>query len=499
MVASVNEQRQAKPRLFREKYRPQLHFSSPENWLNDPNGLVWNDGVFHLYYQHNPTGNDWGNMHWGHATSKNLIDWELRPIALHAEPWGLGYMFSGCAVVDHANTSGLGSEDKPPMVAIYTSCDVSGVQAQSIAHSLDNGETWTQYEGNPVIPNPGLRDFRDPKVIWHSATQKWVLTLAADDHVELYLSDSLTSWKRICRFEKPFGSHKGVWECPDLYPLKTPDGQEKWVLVVSVCAEHSKRDESIQYFIGDFDGENFKAQHNEEMWLDYGADNYGAVTWDGVPAADGRRVMIGWMSSWRYARAMPTYPWRGNMTIPREIRIVDAGKGYALASRPVREIEDLRLETRELEAAAGSSGGVQELFSSLAPELLDIDLTFRWPEGESRSFGIRFANAAGEKAAIAVYTAASILVVDRTTVGQKIPNPEFAERFEAPLRELGGSIDLRIIKDTASVEVFADEGRSVISANLFYDEPFEEVSIFGVNDVEISGEVSVLRSIWRDK
>ena len=486
------------PKLYAEKYRPQLHFCPPQNWLNDPNGLVWNDGVFHLFYQHNPTGNDWGNMHWGHAVSRNLVEWEHRPLALHAEPWGLGYMFSGCAVVDGENTSGLCNAGGAPLVAVYTSCDVAGIQEQSVAWSLDIGETWTQYAGNPVIRNPGQRDFRDPKVFWHEATSKWVLSLAADDHVELYRSDNLLDWERVCRFKKPYGAHKGVWECPDLFPLSTPNGDTKWVLIVSVSTEHSKRDESVQYFIGDFDGEDFVAQHDEELWLDYGADNYGAVTWDGVPADDGRRLLIGWMSSWRYARAMPTYPWRGHMTIPRELRIVDGERGFELASMPVREIEQVRVETTSVGPAPGDSEQLRGVFAELPTDLLDLDLKFRWPEGESRTFGIRFSNSAGERASIAIYTTAGTLIVDRTTVGQKIPNPSFAERFEAPLRELGSEITLRIIKDTASVEVFADDGRAAISANLFYDEAFEDVSIFGSGDVEVSGEVSILRSIWTD-
>ena len=499
MVAKLKRRELESPPLFAEKFRPQLHFSSPRNWLNDPNGLVWNDGVFHLFYQYNPTGNDWGNMHWGHATSKNLVDWDQRPIALHAEPLGLGYMFSGCAVIDHKNSSGLGEAGESPMVAVYTSCDVAGIQAQSVAYSVDNGETWTQYEGNPVISNPGIRDFRDPKVLWHEATQKWVLTLAADDHVEVYRSQNLIHWEHVLRFAKPFGSHQGVWECPDLYPMQSPDGETKWVLVVSVSTEHSKRDESIQYFIGDFDGEDFTPQHNEEMWLDHGADNYGAVSWDNVPAQDGRRIMIGWMSSWRYAKDMPTYPWRGNMSIPREIRMVHGEHGYALASLPVREVEELRIDSLAIELAPADSKAVRSLFAELPPELLDFDLSFRWPDGETRSFGLRFTNANGEKVAIAVYTDARTLIVDRTTVGQKIPNPKFAQRFEAPLRELQGNLNLRVIKDRASVEVFGDDGRAVISANLFYDEPFEAATTFGDNDVLVEGNVSILRSIWQDK
>ena len=493
------KQLESAPRLYTEKYRPHLHFSAAENWLNDPNGLVWHDGVFHLYYQYNPTGNDWGNMHWGHAVSTNLVEWEHRPVALKAEPWGVGYMFSGCAVIDHDNRSGLGQGGKPPMIAIYTSCNVAGIQAQSIAVSHDNGESFSQYPGNPVIENPGTRDFRDPKVIWHEESAHWVLALAADDHIELYRSENLIDWQRTSRLMKPYGSHKGVWECPDLFPMRTRDGEQKWVLTVSVSTEHSERDEQVQYFVGEFDGTTFTPQSEEEMWLDYGADNYGAVTWDGVPAEDGRRIMIGWMSSWRYAREMPTYPWRGNMTIPRELRLFRTSRGFELSNLPVQEFASLRTAPRQVARSAVTSDAVQQLFDALAPELLDLELSFSWPKGESRSFGLRFTNANGEKAAIAYYTGTDTLIVDRTQVGIEIPNPRLAERFEAPVRDIEGSIDLRIIKDTASVEVFANDGRTVISANLFYDEPFDKVTIFGADDVNVEGEVSVPRSIWQDK
>ena len=487
------------PAPYDEKYRPQLHFSAPENWLNDPNGLVWHNGVFHLFYQYNPTGNDWGNMHWGHAVSRNLVHWDLRPVALHAEPWGLGYIFSGCAVNDRENKSGLGLDGAGPLVALYTSCTTDGIQAQSLAFSHDDGETWSQYAGNPVIENPGLRDFRDPKVFWYAPSKRWVMTLAADDHVEIYTSENLIDWQRISRFAKPYGAHKGVWECPDLFPLEAPDGQTKWVLIISVCTEHSHRAESVQYFVGDFDGTEFKPQHVDELWIDYGPDNYGAVTWDNVPDSDGRRILIGWMSNWHYARGMPTFPWRGNMTIPRQVSLVEGESGYEIAALPVAEIRELASRTVRIDRAQVESDTVQAHFSKLPPELLDIDLAFSWTGGESRSFGVRFTNASGEKLAVVVYSARGILAVDRTNVGQKIPNPSTAKRFEAPLGPINGDFNLRIIKDRASVEVFANDGRAVISANLFFDDPLDSVSIFSLGDVDVHGEVSILNSIWNKK
>jgi fructan beta-fructosidase len=484
------------PDLFKEKHRPQLHFSSPTNWLNDPNGLVWHEGVFHLFYQYNPTGNTWGNMHWGHAVSRNLFDWEVRPVALRAEPWGIGFMFSGCAVVDRNNSSGLAQPGETPLVALYTNCTTEGIQAQSLAYSVDDGESWIQYEGNPVIANPGVRDFRDPKVFWHAPTAHWVMTLAVKDHVEFYSSKDLREWQLSSRFARPHGVNEGVWECPDLFALRAPSGELKWVLVVSVSPEHSSRDETIRYFIGEFDGTRFEPEHLRELWLDHGADNYAAVTWDGMPAEDGRRIIIGWMNSWRYAREAPTYPWAGHMTLPRELKLVDGPDGLELAAAPAREIEHLRLQTFDISVPLVGSPKHENVFASLSPELLDIEMQFAWNRGSARAFGVRFENQVGEQALVLVDVEANLLVVDRTTVGQRVPNPKFAGRFTAPLRPLDELLDIRIIKDRASIEIFADEGRAVISANLFFDVPFDRVVLIREGDVEIHGQVSVLRSIW---
>ncbi|MEO1596481.1 MAG: glycoside hydrolase family 32 protein [Pseudomonadota bacterium] len=498
-VRKERKKRASVPELFGEKYRPQVHFSAAKYWINDPNGLVWHRGTYHLFYQHNPTGNHWGNMHWGHAISQDLVHWEHRPIALHADPLGLGYMFSGCAVSDEENSSGMGSAGQPPLVALYTSCTVEGVQSQSLAYSLDDGDTWQQYDANPVIQNPGVRDFRDPKVFWHEPSSRWILSLAAYDRISFYASRNLIEWTHLSDFSKPDGSHSGVWECPDLFPLNTESGDKKWLLVISVSPEHSTRDESVQYFVGEFDGSTFIPDDNGERWLDYGADNYGAVTWEGIPPKDGRRIAIGWMSSWRYAKEMPTYPWRGNMTIPRELRLVKGTSGFELASLPVREIEGIRTGIIEIPQASVGAAATRDIFCDLPPDLLDLDLHFKLPQGELEPFGIRFANGNDENVEIAIDMASGKLVVDRTHVGQAVPNPKLVERLEAPLRKGSESLSLRLIKDVASVEVFADEGRSVVSANLFYDAPFDRVETFGPDEVTLGGEVSVLASIWRER
>lgn len=492
-----NERRNTRaPELYREHYRPQFHFSAPRNWLNDPNGLVWCNGLFHLFYQHNPTGNEWGNMHWGHAVSKDLVHWDVRPLALHADPLGVGYIFSGSIVVDHKNSSGLGRNGRAPMVALYTSCDTLGVQTQSLAFSLDEGETWEQYRGNPVIENAGVRDSRDPKVFWHEPTQAWVMSLAVYDHVEFHQSTNLVQWKLLSEFRNEHDPNNGVYECPDLFPLRTDGGEERWVLIVSLGPAQVPRRESIKYYVGDFDGTRFSTRQKTDLWLDHGADCYGAVTWWGVPESDGRCLLIGWMNNWRYANALPTYPWRGNMTVPRTLHLVEGRAGPELRAMPVKELASLRRQTVTIDPHPVESAAVRSAFAGLPADLLDLDLVFSWKADGAGVFGLRFLNSTGEAATVLVDLQRHELSVDRTNVGQRIPNPKFAEKFVAPLRRLDGRVALRIVKDRTSVEVFGDDGRAVISANLFFDEPFTGVVAVGRGDVSIQGNVSILQSVW---
>jgi fructan beta-fructosidase len=483
--------------LYAEKHRPQLHFSAPKNWLNDPNGLVWHDGRYHLFYQYNPTGNTWGNMHWGHAVSKNLVEWEQRPLALFAAPESIGYMFSGCVVVDVHNTCGLAATGETPLVALYTNCTKDGVQAQSLAYSVDDGETWRQYDRNPVLPNPGIRDFRDPKVFWHTLTGKWVMVLAVKDHIALYTSGDLRAWELTSKFGRQSGSHVGVWECPDLFPMSTPSGQQRWILVISVCTEHSTRCQSVQYFVGEFDGTEFVPQQPGELWLDHGADCYGAITWEGIPAADGRRIMIGWMNSWKYAREAPTFPWSGHMTLPRELSLVEGSDGFELHSAPVREVEQLRSRTISVGPALVRDSRIQGMLATVAAELLDVQLQFSWSEAGCRPFGLRFSNGAGEIVTVSIDVAARLLTVNRTQAGQQPRHPKFTGCLAAPLRLTGNTLAIRVIKDCACIEVYAEQGQVVISANFFPGDSLDRVSLFADGPVEVRGEIAVLRSIWQ--
>jgi fructan beta-fructosidase len=250
---------------YREPHRPQVHFTPPAHWMNDPNGMVYHHGTWHLFYQYYPHGTTWGPMHWGHATSRNLVHWQHRPIALY--PDSLGYIFSGSAVVDSLNTTGFGQNGKAPLVAIFTHHGEKNNPAmrndrevQSIAYSLDDGNTWIKYRGNPVLPNPGISDFRDPKVLWHAATRQWIMTLAVKDRVMFYGSPNLKEWMKLSEFGATMGAHGGVWECPDLFPLEY-QGRTIWVLLVNINPGGPNGGSATQYFVGNFDGTNFTRNH----------------------------------------------------------------------------------------------------------------------------------------------------------------------------------------------------------------------------------------------
>ncbi len=325
VIASCNKVPPANQINYKEQHRPQFHFSPEKGWMNDPNGLVYFKNTYHLFYQYFPDSTVWGPMHWGHAVSKDLAHWKHLPIALY--PDSLGYIFSGSVVADKNNTSGFQNGNDGPLVAIFTYHDMKKEKAsridresQAIAYSNDEGNSWTKYTGNPVIKNKGDQDFRDPKVFWHEASSRWIMPLAVHDHLEIYSSPNLISWVKESEFGSADGAHGGAWECPDLFPLKTNEGIEKWVLIQNIDRGSISGGSGRQYFVGDFNGKTFVNENSPEtiLWIDYGADNYAGVTWFGIP--DSRRIFIGWMSNWDdYATRVPTKNWRSAMTIPREL------------------------------------------------------------------------------------------------------------------------------------------------------------------------------------
>ncbi len=303
--------------------------------MNDPNGLVYENGVYHLFYQYYPDAIVWGPMHWGHATSKDLVHWKHQAIALF--PDELGYIFSGSAIVDSKNTSGLGTAENPPLIAIYTYHDPKGekqgrndFQYQGLAYSLDHGVSWEKYENNPIIPNENsIRDFRDPKVFWNEQLSAWTVVLVAGDHMQLWKSSNLLDWEFMSDFGKDVGAHGGVWECPDLFELKVEGSdQSKWVLLISINPGAPNGGSGTQYFVGDFDGTSFTTDQKESKWIDLGTDNYAGVTYNGL--SDDKRLFIGWMSNWSYAQETPTKKWRSAMTLAKTTRFKKGRRGTDL-------------------------------------------------------------------------------------------------------------------------------------------------------------------------
>ena len=466
---------------YSEKYRPLYHFTPQYGWMNDPNGMVYADGTYHLFYQYNPYGARWGNMHWGHAISKDLVNWEYQPTAI--APDKLGAIFSGSAVIDHDNTAGFG---KGAMIAIFTSA--GDRQTQSIAYSLDGGKTFTKYEGNPVLTDANIIDFRDPKVFWHAPSKQWVMSLATTQTITFYGSKNLKEWTRLSEFGEGLGGHGGVWECPDLFPL-TYEGKTKWVLFVSINPGGPNGGSATQYFIGNFDGKTFTPDTmNYPLWLDYGRDNYAGVTWSNVPIADGRRLFIGWMSNWDYANEIPTENFRSAMTVARTLRLAHNGEHLVVASEPVKEVESLRREPLSL---ADKTTSDTVTFENFLPNTQGAyELTFTVTPNDTDSFSFALENAKGETIKYLFDCANKTLSVDRSKSSVAF-NANFAETpIKAPLTAKK-SYTVRLLVDKASTELFVNNGEVVQTNTVFPTEVYNtlrfktEKGTLNLNDITV--------------
>ncbi|MFD1178403.1 PfkB family carbohydrate kinase [Paenibacillus puldeungensis] len=460
-----------------DKFKPGFHFSPPSHWMNDPNGLVYYEGEYHLFYQYHPFSNKWGPMHWGHAVSPDLIHWEHRPIALFPDEYGA--IFSGCCVVDWNNSSGL-FEGSHGLVAIFTHADTCPKtkqprQRQSLAYSSDKGRTWHKYEGNPVLAEEDLIDFRDPKVFWHPQSERWVMVLVAGDHARFYGSKNLIEWTLTGVFGKGEGSHDGVWECPDLFELPVGDsGRSKWVLIISIGDNPSVPEGSrTQYFIGEFDGNTFINDNpaDQTLWLDYGRDNYAGVTWSDMPEQDGRRVIIGWMSNWKYANETPTGAWRGSMTLPRVLSLTSRDEGVVLTQIPVREVEQLRKASMSRENVTVMPEAPFTL--QINDDLLEIEVDIDIRSGNGVHILLK---SSGESETRIGYDAErEWLFIDRSNSGLTDFHPSFACEHGTELAPDNGKIKLHIWIDRNSVEVYANEGLVVLTDQIFPDAPIESV------------------------
>jgi fructan beta-fructosidase len=496
----------AQTKHYHEPQRPQFHFSPPQMWMNDPNGMVYYEGEYHLFYQYYPKDNVWGPMHWGHAVSKDLVYWRNLPIALY--PDSLGLIFSGSAVVDWKNTSGFGKNGIVPLVAMFTHHNMDhekaqrvDVESQSIAYSLDKGRTWTKYAGNPVIPNPGIRDFRDTKVIWHEPSKKWIVVLAAQNKVQFYTSPNLKDWTFLSDFGEKQGNHGGVWECPDFFPIKVEGTKtEKWVLLQSIGSGGPNGGSATQYFVGDFDGKTFSNSNpaDKVLWVDWGRDNYAGVTWSNAP--DGRRLFLGWMSNWQYATSVPTQAWRSANTLPREMKLVQTPDGLRLSAQPVASLAKLRTKTYALPAQTISGALDLGKKSSLSPAQLEVELEVMLPADQKATWGIELRNAAGEKYRIGLDAAQKRFFSDRRQAGKADFSKEFAKSEHFAIRESADrKVQIRLLLDVSSVELFADQGRVVLTDLFFPSQPFDSISLFSEGGkVELlKGQMWQLKGIWR--
>ncbi|WP_245799983.1 glycoside hydrolase family 32 protein [Zobellia uliginosa] len=491
------------PEPYQEKHRPQFHFTPEAKWMNDPNGMFFYKGKYHLFYQYYPDSTVWGPMHWGHAESKDLVHWKHLPIALY--PDSLGLIFSGGAVVDLNNTSKFGTKENPPIVATFTHHNLEGekaetnnFQTQSIAYSLDEGVKWTKYGHNPVIPNTeGIKDFRDPKVVWHEKSQQWILVLAAYDKVKFYASPNLIDWTHLSDFG--IDGDIRLWECPDLFPIKVEGSdEEKWALIVSIQKNAPNGGTASSYFIGDFDGKTFTSDVKKQKWLDWGADNYAFVTWNNIPKDDGRIIGIGWMSNWQYAQIVPTENWRSAMTLPRELKLTRSNADYHLISSPVKELQALRKDSTLISPFQVEDRHLLE--ASFSPSQFEIAMEIDLKETTAGSFGFELKNDLGENLVITFDKGGDMLYVDRTNSAKtKFSEDFFGKKHYAPLNYDEDTMNIQLFVDASSLEIFVNGGKLNFTDIFFPSEKFNTVSLFSqkgtwkIKDTKIYS----LKGIWK--
>ena len=436
-----------------EKFRPAYHHSPVYGWMNDPNGLFYKDGVWHLYYQWNPYGSQWENMTWGHSTSTDGLHWTPQPTAIEAD--ALGAIFSGCCVVDKNNTAGFGNG---AIVAYYTSAGAR--QTQSMAYSLDGGQTFTKYAGNPVIVSD-VPDFRDPHIFWNEEAGFWNMVLASGQEMSIYSSKDLKQWKHESNFGLTYGNHSGVWECPDLMKLPVDGtGEQKWMLICNINPGGPFGGSATQYFIGQFDGHQFvcEDQPEETKWMDYGKDHYATVTFDNAP--DGRRVAIAWMSNWQYANQVPTMQFRSTNSILRDLSLYQyEGETYC-AVRPAKEMD----------AARGKK-------IARPTDRCEIVVTLK---GDAR---ITLSNGSKERVVLDYDADMASLDFDRRHSGQCSFSDAFPTVVTAPVH--GSLRTLRIFIDKSSIEVFDADGRLSMTNLVFPSSPYSRISVKGKANAKI--------------
>ena len=451
----------------REKFRPTYHFSPLYGWMNDPNGMVYKDGEYHLFYQHNPYGSKWGNMHWGHAISKDLINWEHRPDAI--TPDALGTIFSGSAVVDTDNTAGFGAG---AIVAIYT--QNSDRQVQSIAYSTDNGRSFTKYENNPVLTSDA-RDFRDPKVFWHKETQRWIMLLAVGQEMQIFSSSNLKDWAFESSFGEGQGAHGGVWECPDLFELPV-DGtnEKKWVLLCNLNPGGPFGGSATQYFVGTFNGKEFVNESpSKTKWMDWGKDHYATVTWSDAP--DNRRIAIAWMSNWQYANDVPTFQYRSPNSVPRDLSLFTVDGETYLQSAPSPDLLKLRDISKKRSFKVNGTRTIKDMIAG-NEGAYEIELTIENQHADV--IGFRLYNDKGEEVDMQYDMKEKKFSMDRRKSGEVGFNENFPMLTWTTIESGKDELKLRLFVDKSSVEAFGDGGRFVMTNQVFPSEPYTHIDFY---------------------
>jgi len=487
-IISFAQNQKAYTGNYNEPYRPAFHFSPQEHWMNDPNGMVYFNGKYHLFFQHYPEDIVWGPMHWGHAESTDLIHWNHLPIALY--PDSLGYIFSGSAVIDKENTSGFG---KNALVAIFTyhnnkiyMMGYKNTESQGLAYSLDEGRTWTKYKDNPVLNNSGQQDFRDPSVFWNYKNNNWIMALAVHDRIKIFSSPNLKNWK----FESDFKPENdieglGVWECPNLFKINYGN-EEKWVMIVNQGNGAPNGGSGTRYFVGNFDGKVF-TNDQPSIWMDYGTDFYAGVTYNNIP--NNKRILLAWMSNWQYANKTPTKVWRNAMTLPRELELKKENGQYFLQQKFVGSFDSLTSKIFEEKT-------VKTPFHKNDINLSQTEIKFRLNDN-TQNIVIEFSNKINEVFKIQLKD--NQLLMDRTKSGKVDFSEKFADKIQImPLEDKIRNFN--IVLDHSSVEVLLNNGKYSMTNQFFPNEDYSILNIDTKNSEPVSDlKMKSVSSIWKKK
>lgn len=450
----------------KEKFRPVYHHTPAYGWMNDPNGMFYKDGVYHLYFQWNPYGSVWANMHWGHSTSTDLMHWNFEGSAIVPDAWGA--IFSGSCVVDHNNTAGFG---KDAVIAFYTSAKASpwgDVQSQSMAYSLDNGKTFVKYEGNPILTS-SEKDFRDPKVFWYAPGKHWVMMLAVGQHMEIYSSVNLKEWKKESEFGAMQGAHGGVWECPDLVEIPVEGTREKkWVLICNLNPGGPFGGSAAQYFVGSFDGKKFVNESpTQTKWMDWGKDNYATVTWNNAP--DGRCIALGWMSNWQYANNVPTRQYRSANTLARDLTLYREGQELYLKSTPSVEVKKARGKKVSIPSFKVSEKHEMVNLFEEKQGAYEVEIVIQNAGASKIAFSLL--NDKGEKVSMYYDLNRKQFVMDRSESGKVDFSKDFPAVTVAPAN-VDKELTLRLFVDRSSIEAFGEDGKFVMTNLVFPSQPY---------------------------